>query len=439
MKVEGLTSYNWTGFTLPIYVKKIYQEETYTLGFKYRILAKPDSTFAFNIKNHGLNKILLYADIGTPNSQPSEEWHEFQRTFTVESDFTFGEDANYPFYIYLAKNGWIEFKEPILVRGSRTGTYKPSQFDDAYKKTNEAKELAESAQTRAIQVAEKAEEAKRTAEATRTQVTQLAGSWSVRNLNSAGDILGQMNLNPDGSVRINEGLLSIGEKTYIKNGVIKSGMIGRAQIETAHIKEIDASTARIVNINARNIATEGLTANVIKGGKLSSLNGVTDFDLQTGWLEMNEADVGIRNRFEGKPMQFLIFGQGAINGVPCAYTSLMSNRNGQTGIEHTSAGIQIWNGRQGSNVQTAITFYGKRMDFSSNSLSTGVSLDNDTKELWGLNKVTLDDTLVAGKQIFLKGHSLVQLFNLIDKNFKGLEDHLKRANLGAPGYYRTNI
>lgn len=276
-------------------------------------------------------------------------------------------------------------------------------------------------------------------EAVRTQITQLAGSYSIRNLNSAGDVLGAINLNPDGSVRINEGLLSIGEKTYIKDGVIKSGMIGKAQIETAHIKEIDANTARIVNINAKNIATEGLTANIIKGGKLSSLNGVTDFDLQTGWLEMNEADVGIRNRFEGKPMQFLIFGQGAINGVPCAYTSLMSNRNGQTGIEHTSAGIQIWNGRQGSNVQTAITFYGKRMDFSSNSLSTGVSLDNDTKELWGLNKVTLDDTLVAGREIFLKGHSLVQLFNLIDKNFKGIEDHLKRAKLGAPGYYRTNI
>ena len=453
IKAEGLTGYNWSGFTLPIYVKKIYQDETYTLGFKYRILSKTDSTFAFNIKNHGLNKVLLSADIGTPNSQVSEEWYEFQRTFTVQEDFAFGEDLNFPFYIYLAKNGWIEFKEPILVRGSRTGTYKPSQFDDAYKKTNEAKELAESAQTqaenaqiraqnaqtRAIQVAEMAEKAKMTAEATRTQVTQLAGSWSVRNLNSAGDVLGQLNLNPDGSVRINEGLLSVGEKTYIKDGVIKSGMIGKAQIETAHIKEIDANTARIININSKNIATEGLTANVIKGGTLSSLNGVTNFDLQTGWLEMNKEAVGIRNRFEGKPMQFLIFGQGAINGVPCAYTQLMSNRNGQTGIEHTSAGIQIWNGRLGNNVQTAITFYGKSMDFIPNSQGGGVTLNTETRDLDKLHNVFLDNALVAGKEIFLKGNSLVTLFNLIDKNFKGIEDHLKRANLGAPGYYRTNI
>ena len=171
IKAQGLTGYNWSGFSLPIYVKKIYKDETYTLGFKYRIREYPDSSFAFNVKNHGLNKILLSSDIGK-NRPPLNEWQEFQKTFTVQEDFAFGEDANYPFYIYLAKNGWIEFKEPILVRGSRTGTYKPSQFDDAYKQTKEAKELAENAQARAIQVAESAEEAKRAAEETRIQVTQ---------------------------------------------------------------------------------------------------------------------------------------------------------------------------------------------------------------------------------------------------------------------------
>lgn len=63
IKARGLTSYNWSGFSLPIYVKKIYQGETYTLGFKYRIREYPDSSFAFNVKNHGLNKILLSSDI----------------------------------------------------------------------------------------------------------------------------------------------------------------------------------------------------------------------------------------------------------------------------------------------------------------------------------------------------------------------------------------
>ena len=264
IKAQGLTGYNWSGFSLPIYVKKIYKDETYTLGFKFRIRNYPDSTFAFNIKNHGLNKTLLSSDIGK-NRPPINEWQEFQKTFTVQEDFVFGEDYNYPFYIYLAKNGWIEFKEPILVRGSKTGPYKPSQFDDAYKMT----------------------------EATRTQMTLLSNSWSVKTLNGPGDILGQLNLNKDGSVHINEALVAVGDKTYIKDGVIKKSMIGNAQIGTAHIGEIDASKANIINISAKNIITEGLTANIIRGGKLSSLNGATVFDLNNGLLNSIGKDSGI--------------------------------------------------------------------------------------------------------------------------------------------------
>ena len=130
-------------------------------------------------------------------------------------------------------------------------------------------------------------------EAVRTQVTQLAGSYSFRNLNSAGDVLGQLNLNPDGSIRINEGLLSVGEKTIIKDGVIKKAMIGESQIGTAHIDEIDASTARLINITSKNVATEGLTANIIKGGKLSSLNGATDLDLNNGFFKSKGEKSGI--------------------------------------------------------------------------------------------------------------------------------------------------
>lgn len=265
VKANRLTGYNFSGFTLPIYVKKIYRGETYTLGFKYRIREKVDTNFTFVIKNHKLNKALLSADIAKPQDEAGVEWWEFQKTFTVQEDFAFGEDTNYPFYIYIAKNGWIEFKEPILVRGSKTGPYKPSQFDDAYKM----------------------------AEATRAQMALLSNSWSVKVLNSPGDVLGAINLNPDGSVKINEGLISVGEKTYIKDGVIKKSMIGNAQIGTAHIGEIDASKANIINISAKNIVADGLTANIIKGGKLSSLNGSTVFDLNNGLLNSIGKNSGI--------------------------------------------------------------------------------------------------------------------------------------------------
>lgn len=443
IKAQGLTGYNWTGFSLPIYVKKVYHGETYTLGFKYRIREYPDVSFAFNIKNHGLNKTLTWSNIGE-NRPPLDEWHEFQKTFTMQEDFAFGEDKNYPFYIYLAKNGWIEFKEPILVRGSRTGPYKPSQFDDAYKITDEAKGLATDAQTRAIQIAQGLE-------ATRTQVTQLAGSYAIQNLNSAGDIINGINFAANGNNRIIGKATHITGDTLIDNAVIKSAMIDKlktanfeagsvtttilgaeavtaekVKFDTAFIQKLVSQQAFIDELFAKQatinrIQSIDFTGNNIKGGKISSLNGVTYFDLQTGWIEMNKEAVGIRNRFPDRPTQFLIFGKGILNGVPGAYTQLMSNRNGVTGIEHTSAGIQIWNGREGSNVQTAITFYGKSMDFMPNSQGGGIQINTETRD------------------IIIRGHSLVQLFDYIDKNFAGIEAHFKRNKLGSPGRYGIRI
>lgn len=428
IKAQGLTGNNWTGFTLPIYVKKIYHGETYTLGFKYRIKEYPDVSFAFNIKNHGLNKTLTWSNIGE-NRPPLDEWQEFQNTFTMQEDFAFGEDENYPFYIFLAKNGWIEFKEPILVRGSRTGPYNPSQFDDAYKITDEAKGLATDAQTRAIQIAQGLD-------ATRTQVTQLSNSWAVKALNNAGDILGQLNLNKDGSVRINDALVAVGDKTYIQDGVIKKSMIGNAQIGTAHIGEIDASKANIINISAKNIVTEGLTANIIKGGKLSSLNGVTDFNLQTGWIEMNKEGVGIVNHFVGRPIQYLVFGAGAISDKPGSYTALMSNSNGRISMDDGSAGIQIWNTTDNT---TAVNLYGDEIAMMYNANDPkGIIFDNINNEIRNVETMRAG-TVLASQTIWIKGTNLVQLFDLINKNFEGIEAHFKRNKLGSPGRYKVSI
>lgn len=154
-------------------------------------------------------------------------------------------------------------------------------------------------------------------EAVRTQVTQLNNSYSIRSLTSAGDVLGQLNLNPDGSIRINEGLLSIGEKTYIKDGVIKKSMIGEAQIETAHIKEIDASKANIFNLNVNNI--NGLNAEFIKakieyalvdwlrGKMISAINEKTVFNLNDGRLSFHDNNTGIYREEPGASSQGMFF------------------------------------------------------------------------------------------------------------------------------------
>lgn len=396
VKAQGFTGHSWAGFTLPIYVKKIYRGETYTLGFKYRFKEYPDDSFSFVIKNHRMNKNLVWVKVGEERPLLNE-WNEVQKTFTIREGFTFGEDVDYPFYVFLPKNGWVEFKEPILVRGSKTGPYKPSQFDDAYKMT----------------------------EATRTQMTLLSNSWSVKTLNGPGDVLGAINLNPDGSVKINEGLISVGEKTYIKDGVIKSSMIGNAQIGTAHIGEIDANQARLINVSAKNIVAEGLTANIIRGGKLSSLNGVTDFDLQTGWIEMNQSGVGIKNQFAGRPIQYLIFGQGAINTKPGSYTALMSNSNGHINMDDGSAGIQIWNTNDNT---TAVNLYGDEIAMLYNaSDKNGIIINN------------VDNTIRGVDDIIIKRSSLVALFNSINANFIGIENWFKQNKLGAPGRYDVRI
>ena len=432
IKAQGLTGYNWSGFSLPIYVKKIYKDETYTLGFKYRIREYPDVSFAFNVKNHGLNKTLTWANIGE-NRPQLDEWQEFQKTFTVQEDFAFGEDYNYPFYIFLAKNGWVEFKEPILVRGSKTGPYKPSQFDDAYKTTDEAKGLATDAQTRAIQIAQGLE-------ATRTQVTQLAGSYAIQNLNSAGDLINGINVGANGNNRIDGRATHITGDTLIDNAVIKSAMIDKlktANFEagsvTTNILEAEAVTAEKVKFDTAfiqrlvsqqafidelfakqatitRIQSIDITADHVKGGKLTSLNGVTDFDLQTGWIDMNGFGVGLKNKFPDRPLQYLVFGAGNINGVDASYTALLSNRNGRQAMDSTSAGVQIWNGRTGDRVQSAINMYGQRITFNQ-SAQDGVkeiSIDTNTYTMSGLN------------EILIQGVRLSYILNDIYDNFRNL-------------------
>ena len=330
IKAQSLTGYNWSGFSLPIYVKKIYKDETYTLGFKYRIREYPDVSFAFNIKNHGLNKTLTWANIGE-NRPPLDEWQEFQKTFTMQEDFAFGEDANYPFYIFLAKNGWIEFKEPILVRGSKTGPYKPSQFDDAYKITDEAKGLATDAQTRAIQIAQGLE-------ATRTQVTQLAGSYAIQNLNSAGDLINGINLGANGNNRIVGKATHITGDTLIDNAVIKSAMIDKlktanfeagsvtttilgaeavtaekVKFDTAFIQRLVSQQAFIDELFAKQatitrIKSIDFTANHIKGGVLSGLSGNSTFDLDAGRITMQSGPTSWKTTWDPNGIAFR--GQG---------------------------------------------------------------------------------------------------------------------------------
>ena len=488
IKAQGLTSYNWSGFTLPIYVRKIYRGETYSVGFKYRVRGAIDHDFNVIIKNHVLNRAAFTATAARSNTPVSDEWKEFQGTFYMSSDFEFGNHKNLPFYVYVTKNGWVEIKEIMLVRGSRTGPYKPSQFDDAFKetkalgtrigsvsdKTDEAKQIAltaqaragsaqskaesaqakaESAQTRAAQVAEQARLAQQTAEATRTQVTQLAGTYSIKNINSAGDILGQLNLNKDGSIKLNEALIAIGEKTYVKDGVIKKAMIGNGQIGTAHIGEIDANIARLINVSAKNIVSDGLTANIIRGGVLASKNGKLNFDLDNSALESTSDESVIKRIGSGTnfPTQFLKFSKGWVQGrsQPVGLTILGSNRYGdgrsEDGNSGGFAGIRIWNGSNAEGYADSVDVVGDEIALCDSPFQN--------RNGW-LMKTTYSDTslfsitnkrnsrIYAGDFLFEKAGggnaSLRQILWQIGDNIAQLYKFRAQNNEGTPGWNDTN-
>ncbi|HFI0683522.1 TPA: phage tail spike protein [Streptococcus suis] len=151
----------------------------------------------------------------------------------------------------------------------------------------------------------------------KTQVSTLAGSYAIKNLTNSGTVLNQLNLNKDGSVRIDGKLVQITGTTYIQDGVISSAKIGSldagkittgtldaARIATnsitgshilfdqaffnsftaneAYLKQVFAQNAFITSVQSTNIS-----ANLISGGVLKSTNGATNFDLNNGNLLFN--------------------------------------------------------------------------------------------------------------------------------------------------------
>lgn len=364
IKAQGLTSNNWSGFTLPIYVRKIYRGETYSVGFKYRIRGALDDDFNVIIKNHVLNRAAFTATAARSNTPASDEWKEFQGTFYMSSDFEFGNHRNLPFYVYVTKNGWVEIKEIMLVRGSRTGPYKPSQFDDAYKASNEAKVLASDAQAKAIQVAQGTE-------AVRTQMSLLAGSWAVRNLNNNGDVLNSINVLADGNNRIDGRLTHITGQTKIDNAVIKDGMIANLNADKITGGTIDASQVNVINVNASNVLAGTLTGMTMRGGRIEALNGNMNIDLQKGQYNVFGDESVMRRVDSLNSSQFIKMKKGGFvaerfrdSNAALMVFGTNHNKDPEEVERHdneTFAGIRLWSGKGNGAEESLTEFIGDRV------------------------------------------------------------------------------
>ena len=255
IRCTGNSGYTFAGFTLPLYIDRVARGETYTLNFKYRIMGRLDHIFTVVAKNHQSNETALASDVATSSTAVSSSWQEFNSTYTINRDFEFGDSRLYPLYFYLAQNGWVEIKEVMLVRASQTNGYKASQLDDM-------------------------------SEAVRTVQSQLAGSWSVQNINSAGDLISGINLGANGHNRITGKLTHITGETLIDKAVIKSAMVDKLTTGnfesgsvTTVVLDAEAVTADKVRMDqafanklvASNIFTDALAAKEAFINKLRSV------------------------------------------------------------------------------------------------------------------------------------------------------------------------
>ena len=427
IKAQGMTSYNFSGFTLPIYVRKIYKGETYSVGFKYRIRGAIDYDCNIIIKNHILNRAAFTTTFARPNSPVSDEWKEYQGTFYMSSDFEFGTHKNLPFYVYVTKNGWIEIKEIMLVRGSRTGPYKPSQFDDAFAETKalgsqmtskisevsgataEAKRVAIDAQQKAIEVAEQARQAQATAEATRTQVTQLAGSWAVRNLTNSGDVLNSINLLANGTNRIDGRLTHITGQTMIDNAVIKDGMIASVSANKLTAGTIDARDVNLINLNAGSVTSGTFKGLTFEGGIIRGNNGNTEINLNSNITTYN-GSAKIEFKSPGNSLEFNSGGRKAFLAPTVAqYTNYAAfalgvNDRGEHDPNRNYVGLKIFNQPNSRQVE-----------------------------------IIGDLMLTSYYNQGIKTTSLRDLFRLIDDNFKRLKDFRVAHGEGSPGFWDIGL
>lgn len=218
IRCTGNSGYTFAGFTLPLYIDRMARGETYTLNFKYRIMGRLDHNFTVVAKNHQSNEGIFSSNIAISSTAVSTEWKEFTETYNITKDFEFGDNKLYPLYFYLAKNGLIEIKEIMLVRASQTNGYKASQFDDV-------------------------------SEAVRSVQSQLAGSWSVQNLTSAGSIVSQINAT-------NNQILIEAEKIRLKGKTL----LDELTAIQGYFKRLFVGEGNFAKLNADIIGSKTITA-----------------------------------------------------------------------------------------------------------------------------------------------------------------------------------
>ena len=217
-------------------------------------------------------------------------------------------------------------------------------------------------------------------EAVKTVQRQLDGSWSVHNINSAGDIISGINLGADGRNRFIGKTFHITGETLIDNAVIKSAMVDK--LKTANF-ESDSVTTKILDAEAvtadkvrfddafiRKMTTneafiEQLTSKRIFATKVESVVSSSTFleayQGRIGGFTLGQFDQGGGRWISGVNQFSVGMGNGAGYGVRTAFWANWGNN-------WSYAGPKAWNVNTDGKMycRNEVNFY-DQVDFSNAS------------------------------------------------------------------------
>ncbi|VIS96800.1 PblB [Streptococcus pneumoniae] len=217
-------------------------------------------------------------------------------------------------------------------------------------------------------------------EATQTKMTQLAGSWVVENINSAGDIISGINLGANGHNRFVGKLTHITGETLIDRAVIKSAMVDKlktgnfeAGSVTTTILDAEAVTAEKLKVD--NALIRKLTANdafidqliskrifsIKVESVISSSTFLEAYQGRIGGFTLGQFDQGGGRWISGVNQFSVGMGNGAGYGVRTAFWANWGNN-------WNYAGPKAWNVNTDGKMycRNEVGFY-DQVDFSNSS------------------------------------------------------------------------
>ena len=253
-------------------------------------------------------------------------------------------------------------------------------------------------------------EVDKTVEATRTQVTQLAGSWAVRNLTNSGDVLNSINLLANGTNRIDGRLTHITGQTVIENAVIKDGMIEKVSANKLTAGTIDAREINLINVNAKSVTSGTFTGLTYEGGIIRGNNGNTIINLNDNVTTYN--------------------GTAKIE-FKSPHNTLEFNSNGRKAFLAPTISL-------GSSYPAFAFGINDRGEANSNKNFVGFKIFNQPahRKIVLIGDVHIVKDSVNENAPYV---SLVDLFNKINDNFKRLHDFRVQYKEGSPGFFDVSL